>query len=63
MARQRQAIVDGLRDSINDFSATVPGTTAADVMNMMMTVQYLGPLFVMILLVIAMLAVVRETMW
>lgn len=44
VARQRQAIVDGLRDSINDFSATVPGTTAADVMNMMMTVQYLDML-------------------
>lgn len=44
VARQRQAIVDGLRDSINDFSTNVPGTTASDVMNMMMTVQYLDML-------------------
>lgn len=44
VARQRQAIVDGLRDSINDFSNTVQGTTPADVMNMMMTVQYLDML-------------------
>jgi len=44
VARQRQAIVDGLRDSINDFSTTIPGTTASDVMNMMMTVQYLDML-------------------
>jgi len=44
VSRQRQAIVDGLRDSINDFSNDIPGTTASDVMNMMMTVQYLDML-------------------
>lgn len=44
VARQRQAIVDGLRESINDFASAIPGTTAADVMNMMMTVQYLDML-------------------
>jgi hypothetical protein len=36
--------VDGLRDSINDFSSDISGTSAGDVMNMMMTVQYLGKL-------------------
>jgi len=44
VARQRQAIVDGLRDSIKDFSTEIPGTTSGDVMNMMMTVQYLDML-------------------
>jgi len=44
VARQRQAIVDGLRDSVNDFSNDIQGTTANDVMNMMMTVQYLDML-------------------
>ena len=34
IARQRQAIVDGLRDSVLGFSVNVPGTTAKDVMDM-----------------------------
>ncbi|KAF8390262.1 hypothetical protein HHK36_024787 [Tetracentron sinense] len=40
MARQRQAIVDGLRDSVLAFSANVPGTTAKDVMDMVLVTQY-----------------------
>ncbi|CAA6671708.1 unnamed protein product [Spirodela intermedia] len=38
--RQRQAIVDGLRDSVLGFSVNVPGTTAKDVMDMVLVTQY-----------------------
>ncbi|XP_042383304.1 hypersensitive-induced response protein 1 [Zingiber officinale] len=40
IARQRQAIVDGLRDSVIAFSVNVPGTTAKDVMDMVLVTQY-----------------------
>ncbi|XP_074309758.1 hypersensitive-induced response protein 2 [Silene latifolia] len=40
IARQRQAIVDGLRDSVLNFSENVPGTTAKDVMDMVLVTQY-----------------------
>ncbi|XP_043704423.1 hypersensitive-induced response protein 1-like [Telopea speciosissima] len=40
IARQRQAIVDGLRDSVLAFSTNVPGTTAKDVMDMVLVTQY-----------------------
>ncbi|KAK9741171.1 hypothetical protein RND81_03G087000 [Saponaria officinalis] len=40
IARQRQAIVDGLRDSVLGFSVNVPGTTAKDVMDMVLVTQY-----------------------
>lgn len=40
IARQRQAIVDGLRDSVLAFSANVPGTTSKDVMDMVLVTQY-----------------------
>lgn len=40
IARQRQAIVDGLRDSVLGFSENVPGTTAKDVMDMVLVTQY-----------------------
>ncbi|KAJ4960708.1 hypothetical protein NE237_020618 [Protea cynaroides] len=40
IARQRQAIVDGLRDSVLGFSGNVPGTTAKDVMDMVLVTQY-----------------------
>ncbi|XP_058762179.1 hypersensitive-induced response protein-like protein 1 [Vicia villosa] len=40
IARQRQAIVDGLRDSVIGFSVNVPGTTAKDVMDMVLITQY-----------------------
>lgn len=40
IARQRQAIVDGLRDSVLNFSESVPGTTAKDVMDMVLVTQY-----------------------
>ncbi|KAK7304591.1 hypothetical protein VNO77_42474 [Canavalia gladiata] len=40
IARQRQAIVDGLRDSVLGFSVNVPGTTAKDVLDMVLVTQY-----------------------
>ncbi|BAT07693.1 hypersensitive-induced response protein-like protein 2 [Oryza sativa Japonica Group] len=40
IARQRQAIVDGLRDSVLAFSENVPGTTAKDIMDMVLVTQY-----------------------
>ncbi|CAL5369946.1 unnamed protein product [Camellia sinensis] len=41
IARQRQAIVDGLRDSMLAFFEKVPGTTAKDIMDMVLVTQYL----------------------
>ncbi|KAK6129503.1 hypothetical protein DH2020_036736 [Rehmannia glutinosa] len=38
--QERQAIVDGLRDSVLAFSENVPGTTAKDVMDMVLVTQY-----------------------
>ncbi|XP_044468964.1 hypersensitive-induced response protein 1-like isoform X2 [Mangifera indica] len=40
IARQRQAIVDGLRDSVLGFSENVPGTTAKDVLDIVLITQY-----------------------
>ncbi|KAB1207335.1 Hypersensitive-induced response protein 1 [Morella rubra] len=40
IARQRQAIVDGLRDSVMAFSENVPGTTSKDVIDMVLVTQY-----------------------
>jgi len=40
IARQRQAIVTGLRDSVTAFSKEIPGTSAAEIMQMMMLTQY-----------------------
>ncbi|ERN03788.1 hypothetical protein AMTRI_Chr05g65400 [Amborella trichopoda] len=40
IARQRQAIVDGLRESVIAFSSNVPGTSAKDVMDMVLVTQY-----------------------
>ncbi|XP_010551870.1 PREDICTED: hypersensitive-induced response protein 3 [Tarenaya hassleriana] len=40
IARQRQAIVDGLRDSVLGFAGNVPGTSARDVLDMVLMTQY-----------------------
>ncbi|XP_040370019.1 hypersensitive-induced response protein 2 [Rosa chinensis] len=40
IARQRQAIVDGLRNSVVLFSENVPGASAKDVMDMVLLTQY-----------------------
>lgn len=40
VARQRRAIVEGLRDSILEFSGHVEGTTPKDVMDLLLLTQY-----------------------
>ncbi|MBA0564188.1 hypothetical protein Golob_009143 [Gossypium lobatum] len=40
VARQRQAITDGLRENILDFSHKVEGTSAKEVMDLIMITQY-----------------------
>ncbi|KAE9619130.1 hypothetical protein Lal_00047127 [Lupinus albus] len=40
VARQRQAITDGLRENILDFSQKVEGTSAREVMDLIMITQY-----------------------
>jgi regulator of protease activity HflC (stomatin/prohibitin superfamily) len=40
IADQRQAIIAGLRDSVDEFQRSVPGTTAKDVMNLVLMTQY-----------------------
>ncbi len=44
IADQRQAIVAGLRDSVDEFQRSVPGTTAKDVMNLVLMTQYFDTL-------------------
>lgn len=40
IARQRRAIVDGLRDTVTDFSSNVQGTGPQDVMDLLLMTQY-----------------------
>lgn len=40
VARQRKAIVDGLRDSIKEFSGNVHGTSPKDVIDLLLLTQY-----------------------
>lgn len=44
IADQRRAIVDGLRESVDEFQKTVPGATAQDVMNLVLMTQYFDTL-------------------
>lgn len=44
IADQRKAIVDGLRESVDEFQKTVPGATAQDVMNLVLMTQYFDTL-------------------
>lgn len=44
IADQRRAIVEGLRDSVDEFQKTVPGTSAQDVMNLILMTQYFDTL-------------------
>ena len=44
IADQRKAIVNGLRESVADFQEGVPGTTAQDVMNLVLMTQYFDTL-------------------
>lgn len=40
VARQRRAIVEGLRDTVTQFNVDVPGATAKDVMDLLLVTQY-----------------------
>ncbi len=40
IARQRRAIVDGLRDTVSDFAGSVKGTGPQDVMDLLLMTQY-----------------------
>ena len=40
IARQRRAIVDGLRDTVSEFSHDVAGTGPQDVMDLLLMTQY-----------------------
>ncbi|WKW51627.1 SPFH domain-containing protein [Rhodomicrobium lacus] len=44
IADQRRAIVDGLRESVNDFRDSVPGATTQDVMTLVLMTQYFDTL-------------------
>lgn len=44
VARQRTAIVNGLQDSVNEFSDGVKGVTSKDVMDILMLTQYFDTL-------------------
>ena len=44
IADQWRAIVDGLRESVDDFQRTVEGTSATDVMNLILMTQYFDTL-------------------
>jgi regulator of protease activity HflC (stomatin/prohibitin superfamily) len=44
IADQRRAIVDGLRESVDEFQRSVPGTSAHDVMNLVLMTQYFDTL-------------------
>jgi regulator of protease activity HflC (stomatin/prohibitin superfamily) len=44
IADQRRAIVDGLRESVDEFQKSVPGATAQDVMNLVLMTQYFDTL-------------------
>jgi len=44
VARQREAIIDGLRESISLFSAGVKGATSQDAMNLVILTQYFDAL-------------------
>lgn len=44
ISRQRQAIVDGLRQSVSDFQQSVDGVSAGEVMNLVLMTQYFDTL-------------------
>lgn len=41
VSRQRKAIINGLKESVNEFQGGVAGTSASDVMQLVMMTQYL----------------------
>lgn len=44
IANQRKAIIDGLKESVENFNASISGTKAEDVMNLVLMTQYFDTL-------------------
>lgn len=44
IADQRKAIIEGLKESVNDFQQSIPGSSANDVMNLVLLTQYFDTL-------------------
>ncbi len=44
IANQRKAIIAGLKDSVEDFAKTVPGSSPQDVMQLVLMTQYFDTL-------------------
>lgn len=44
IAGQRKVLVEGLKESLNDFQTDVPGTSSQDIMTMILMMQYLDTL-------------------
>lgn len=44
LARQRKALIDGMREGVEAFQKEIKGTTSADVMNMILVTQYIDML-------------------
>ncbi len=44
IANQRKAIINGLKDSVEEFSNSIAGTKAQDVMNLVLMTQYFDTL-------------------
>jgi hypothetical protein len=42
IARERKAIIEGLKGSVEEFSHDVAGTTPKDVMDLILLTQYFG---------------------
>lgn len=47
MAKQRKAIVDGLRSSIVNFHGSVEGSSTKDVMDLLLLTQVSGPILLL----------------
>lgn len=44
IANQRKAIIEGLKESVDDFQKSIPGSSAQDVMNLVLMTQYFDTL-------------------
>lgn len=44
VAKQRKAIMDGLRESVRDFAGNVPGTSAKEVLDLLMITNCKEPI-------------------
>jgi hypothetical protein len=52
IARQRKALVDGLSDTVAQYTSEVQGTTPKDVMDLLLLTQYFGEWELVLVLVL-----------